>query len=327
MKHKNNIFFLLLILAGSAQAISFRDYYYGNRKSDIPSHKKEINAEVARGNLNLNNIGLTDLVGFDQVPGLNKLRFLYLDGNQITKLPENIFQILPGLRMLSLFNNPIPLTREQLHKEFHLPQNVVMDFKTPEQERIEQELFTAIGNADVSAARQRLEDIIIGRVSGPLFSKINISKIRDANGDNLLHAAIRDAAERIKVIEGMSFGLPEKEKNTVKKIQAEQKREINDRYMKIINAIVSCGDECVQEILFTPNAEGQRVVDAMIAKLGFNSPITQAMLHALIQEEEKEQRESSRVGAQANAANLEWSLAHQQEEKENEEKEQHEIKK
>ncbi len=411
MKYKNSLIFLLITLAGSAQAISFRDYYQ--------SHEKEVNAAVAAGSLHLNNKELTDLIGFDEIPGitaleelrlddnklttltenifhglthlmllelthnelatlpenifhgLTSLRWLFLANNQFSELPENIFgglneledlnlynnhlttlpanifhdlhalkrlhlevnqlaalpnnifhglvsletlnlngnQLttfqentfydLTALRDLSLWNNPIPLTEAQLRKKLHLPHKVEyveLLFKTEDQEQEEQELFAGIGIANISAVRQAIDDIKTGKVNGPLFSKIAISKIRNAKGDNLLHAAIRDAAERIKVIDGMSVGLPEDEKKAVKEVQAEQKAEINDRYMKIISAILSCGEECVQDMLFTSNAEGQQVVDSVVAKLGFDSPIYIAILVGLNQEEKttpKEEKEKN----------------------------------
>ncbi len=278
---------LILTLASTAEAISFRDYYHGNAALGIPSHEKEINWEIARSDLNLGYKGLTDLIGFEEVPGLTALRVLYLNDNQLTALPKNIFPSLTALRMLYLYNNPIPLTEKQLRQELQLPNNVHLTFKRSEEEEAEQNLFTEIGNADVAAVRRQLDDIMVGKIRGPFYSKINISKIRDSNGNNLLHAAIRDAAERIKIIDGMSTGLSEVKKKAVKEVQTEQKREINDRYMKIISAILSCGEECVQNMLFTSNAEGQQVVDAIFAKLGFNSPITHAILYVLSTEESR----------------------------------------
>ncbi len=448
----------ILAMVGSAQAISFHDYYHGNAELGIPPHEKEINAAIATRHLRLISKGLTDLIGFNEVPGvaalrevdftdnlltelpnnifhnlpalvilnlngnelnslprnifhgLTKLEYLYLQSNKLTALPENIFhgltalldlhlasnqlttlptnifsgltalemldlgrnpltelpenifhnlkrlqilllndnqlatlpenifQGLTALRDLYLYdnelttladnifhgltalqslnlnnnqftalsahifngltiledlhleNNPIPLTQAQLRKELQLPGSVELLFKTPEQQRAEQELFTAIENADALAVRQRLVDIRARWSHTERGFRTIISKIRDANGDNILHAAIKDAAERIRLINGMSAGLPEGEKQLVKQVQEEQKREINDRYMKVIRAIFSCGELCVQDMLFTPNAEGQLVIDSMVAKLGFDSPITQAIFSVLNPEEEKKIR-------------------------------------
>ncbi len=407
MKHKNNIFILLITLVGSAQAISFRDYYHGNEALGILPHGKEVNAAVATGKLDLSDKGLTDLIGFDEIPdlntlqelhlahnelvalpenifhgliqlrslrlnnndlitlpvnifrGLTSLQWLYLDNNQLIELPENIFgglTVLEGLNLsdnqltsfpdnifhglhglkilylggnrlatlpvntfhgltaleelylddnqfstlsanifngltelgfLNLTNNPISLTQSQLAKELQLPRNTELVFKNSGQEKIEQELFAAIRKADASEVHQLLNYIMSGMIGGFHFP-IHIWKIRDAKGDNLVHAAIRDVAERSKVIDGMSVGLPEDEKKAVKEVQAEQKTEINDRYMKIISEILSCGEECVQDMLFTPNAEGQQVIDAVIAKLGFDSPIYKAILKGLTPEESLE---------------------------------------
>ncbi len=345
MKFKSSLFLLLLALTRSAEAISFRDYYHGNESLSIPPHEKEINDEVATGSLDLRYTALTDLVGFDEVPGLAELRRLSLSNNELATLPDNIFHGLSALKLLSLNdnrlatlpanafrgltaleslylynnqltafspniingltsleeldleNNPIPLTQAQL--ELQLPDSITLSFKTPKQEQAEWELFVALENADVLTFRCWLDEIMTGVIhaAGMIHIvpnvRIVVSKIRNPNGDNLLHAAIRAAAERIKVIDGMSVGLPEAEKKAVKEIQAEQKAEINDRYMKIISEILSCGEQCVEDMLFTPNAEGQQVVDAVVAKLGFDSPITQAILFVLSPEESRELHSSA----------------------------------
>ncbi len=360
---KRNIFLLLLSFVCSAQAISFRDYYHGNAELGIPSHEKDIVEAVRLGSLNLNNKDLTDLIGFNEIPGLNLLRTLFLNKNQFSILPENIFDgltslqelylsnnqlnmlpenifrrltalkilvlyknqlimlsenifhglislqalnlennqlialpgnifsDLPALRLLYLGDNPIPLSQAQLRKELRLPANVLLEFKTQKQERAEQELFRSIENADVSTLRKRLEAIKRRNILGPKMHTIDISKIRDSHGDNLLHAAIRDAAKRIGIVNAMTIGLPEKEKAAAKEVQAEQKAKINQKYMKIISVILSCGEKCVQEMLFTPNAEGEQVIDAIIAKLGLDSPIYTAIIDALTQAKEEEKKE------------------------------------
>ncbi len=335
MKLKNSLFFLFIALAGSSQAISFRDYHYGSMALGIPSHEKEINDEVAKGSLNLRNKELTDLNGFNEVPDLDKLLLLNLSHNKLATLPENIFQELTRLRnlflndnrltklsanifhsltalqmldlynnqlnglpinifnglselrRLSLWNNPIPLTKAQLVKELQLPLKIEFSFKTQKQARAEQELFAAIKNADVLMVGQWLADIMNERVRAPWFFKIDITKIRNSNDDNLLHAAIKDAAERLRTID-RELGIVRRdeklspdEKKKANNVLLEQKSEINDRYMKIISEILSCGEKCVRNMLFTPNAEGQQVIDAMFAKLGFDSPITQAILFVL----------------------------------------------
>ncbi len=357
MNYKNTIFLLLLSLGGSAQAISFRDYYRGNADLEIRPHEKEINDAVASGTLNLDNKHLTDLSGFNEVPGLTALRTLYLSFNQLTSLPQNIFHDLTGLRSLYLYNNqltelpenifhgltrlqslylyhnqlaalqenvfqgltalqtidlsynqftsmtanifrglprlqnlylannPISLNSAQLRKKLGLPAYVSPHFKTPEQKQIERSLFASIENADVSRLRQRLYDIQVGKVRAPERGFIDISKIRNAKGDNLLHAAIREAAKRIGIVQAMTVGLPEKEKVEAREVQAEQKATINDRYMKIISVILSCGEECVQDMLFTPNAQGEQVIDAIVAKLGLDSPIYEAIIKGLTPEE------------------------------------------
>ncbi len=395
---------LILTLASTVEAISFRDYYRGNAELGIPPHEKKIDDAVATGTLDLSNKELTDLVGFNEIPGLSVLRnlllnnnhitalsenvfheltaleylvlnsndltvlpenifhglsalqTLYLGSNQLAALPENIFHGLTSLQVislgnnqltalpehvfaqlkalqeLSLMNNPIRLTQAELRNELQLPSEVKLNFKTAEQAQAEQKLFAAMKNADASAVRRRLDDIMAEKIRHHII----ISKIRDINGDNLLHAAIRDAAERIGAIDKelgnirRDAKLSMEEKNEANKVLLERKSEINDQYMKIISAILSCGEECIQNMLFTPNAEGQQVIDAVVAKLGFDSPIYKAILEGLTSEEakekkEKEQSDSGRVATQASTANFGWTPAHQPQEKE--EEAQHETQK
>ncbi len=352
---KRNLFLLLLTLAGSAEAISFQDYYHGNEELGIPSHKKEVDAGVADGVLGLQRKKLTDLIGFDEIPGLTALEEIYLNNNQLTALPANIFNGLSALQFLNLsynqftalpdnlfngltslrilelndnqltalpadlfhgltalqkldlYNNPISLTEEQLLKELQLPANINLRFKTREQKWAERKLFVAIGNADAVTFRDRLAEIMAERdrerISTVMGTPIVVSKIRDAKGNNLLHAAIKEAAKRIKVIDKelenirRDEELSADEKKTATSVLLEQKREINDRYMKIMSAILSCGEECVQDMLFTPNAEGQQVIDAIFADLGFNSPIYKAILEGLTPEEKaKETQEKKEKG-------------------------------
>ncbi len=366
---------LILILAGSAQAISFRDYYHGNAELGIPSHEKEVNDAIETGKLDLSNKALTDLIGFNEIPGitllwrldleenqlimlpdnvfrgfsalktidlndnqltavpanifrdlsaveslslannliqelsqnvfhgLTALEDLNISNNQLTALPFNIFQGLTALRDVAVFNNPIPLTQEQLRKELQLPDNISLRFKTPSQEWVEKILFAAIGNADASNVRYWLDEIKAERFKSRKHQLLGIimiiSKIRDAKGDNLLHAAIRDAAERIGGID-RELGtirrdekLSTDEKQVANDVLLDQKREINDRYMKVISAILSCGEECVQDMLFTPNVEGQQVIDAVVAKLGFDSPIYKAILEGLTPDESPEAHPSA----------------------------------
>ncbi len=377
MKLKNNIFFILIALASSAHAISFRDYYHGNEELGIRPHEKEVNAAVATGMLNLNNIGLTDLIGFDEIPrltslkklyisdnlltelpenifhGLNRLQRLELDNNQLIELPENIFHDLIQLNQLDLshnqfitfpknifkslkavlwiylndnelitlpqnifhglpsllgvhlqnnqittlpenifpsrlervflYNNPLPLTQV---KEAGIGPNTVVVFKSPQEAQAEDQLFAAIRNAQNAEVRKIIDAIIAENIPTRGNYAIKISKIRDASGNNLLHAAIQSAAARLGTIAGLGVQLSEEEKKEAKEVLAEQRSKINDRYMKIIGAILSCGDECVQEMLFTPNHDGQMVIDEMFAKLGPTNPITQAILSILTPEEE-----------------------------------------
>ena len=98
---------LILTLAGSAHAVSFRDYYHGNQALGIPSHEKEINDAVkSKKYLILRKANLTDLDGLDEIPGIEELTALQVDDNKIATLPEFI-GTLPKLTYLCARHNKI----------------------------------------------------------------------------------------------------------------------------------------------------------------------------------------------------------------------------
>ncbi len=99
----NKIIFMVMcgvLTPHITQTVSFKDYYHANQAT--------VDAELALGKLNLAKKGLTDLEGFtsEHVPYLGELRELYLQDNQLHKLPESIAQ-LAQLERLDVSNNQL----------------------------------------------------------------------------------------------------------------------------------------------------------------------------------------------------------------------------
>lgn len=345
MKLKLNLL-ILLSIANSAHAISFRDYYYGNEDLGLPPRGTEIYEAVARKSLNLCCKGLTDLIDFDEehVRGLNAVRDLRLNHNQLTSLPANIgnmtqlrrlnadynqlttipetlgslahlfdldlsnnqLNIIPEtignlaqlrtlnlgnneltyipetigrlkeLTYLNLFNNPLQMNTNELRELLQIPYyrqvyygqlRVDFFFKFPEQEKAEKELFNAITRGNVHQVQQQFTAIPNDGNGG----KIDVTKIRDEAGNNLLHSVIKSAAAHLQAVK-----------------DPKERADINDRYMKIFSIILGCGEECVQKMLYTPDAMGEQVVDEIFNKLGPESPLFKAVVFGgEITEEEK----------------------------------------
>lgn len=129
----------------------------------------------------------------------------------------------------------------------------------------------------------------------PLMRKLEISKIRDQLGNNLLHIAVNEAGARVKEMRDAlsevrnDIELSEKDRAEVTDSLSKRIDEINDRYMKILAVLFECGDECVQEMLWMPNARGEAVVYSILRQLGPSSPIFRAI--TLAGEEDNEEQE------------------------------------
>ena len=87
-----------------------RKYYKPSIEELI--HENRIPAMTGPQNdrsLNLSGLGITDLTGLADIPGIEAVRHLWLAGNQIKTIPARIFAELPNLRTLKLNNNPIEI--------------------------------------------------------------------------------------------------------------------------------------------------------------------------------------------------------------------------
>ncbi len=102
--------FLILCLAVSATAgviqaagVSIQDLIDQNK---IPP--------VFDNSLDLNNRSISSLIGLENIPGVQKIKTLWLNGNLLTSLPSNI-QGVPNLQKLFVNKNQItslPINRE-----------------------------------------------------------------------------------------------------------------------------------------------------------------------------------------------------------------------
>ncbi len=264
---------------------------------------------------------LTDLLfrenEIDELPDcfgqLVKLNRLVAAENQLTKVP---FLGGTALRSVKLAENPLPFSNEQLYEELGLKPEVELTFKSQNREQEEHRLFGAIMAGDVEAVGQ-LYTKIKGFLNKsypfesfvPILNPIDIAKIRDPYGNNLLHATIQRASEHLRQISKQMNALVQDESLTEKskadrleKLE-HQKSEINDRYMKIFSILLNCRQKCVEDMLNTTNAQGETVIMAMLGKLGPDNPLFLAIEKVLLDEEKqiKEEKKIKAIQAQEEA--------------------------
>lgn len=124
MKFKMYALFISIIIAGSAQAISFATY--------LKDHEKEIKSMAAGKIIDLSHKHLTDLKDFDEahIPGLSTVKSINLANNELTAIPRDTFKDLNDLFLLDLDGNPIPLTHDEFVKSVNLPPKTLLFFRT-----------------------------------------------------------------------------------------------------------------------------------------------------------------------------------------------------
>ncbi len=203
---------------------------------------------------------------------LTRLRELWLYGNQLTIIPENIVHGLQGFQDLDISDNPIHSLSPSLVNEVRSQIKAMLKFKTKDQEQAEYQLFNAIRSGSLELVRYRFNRIVTLKVWET--SRIDISKIRDANGNNLLHATINALANKIKDISNNQTFANEGKK--VVALHIAQKI-----YTKMFMTLTQfCGPK-VQDMLLTRNKNGDDVLGAAIGILGPDS----LLVHALRQYE------------------------------------------
>ncbi len=223
---------------------------------------------VALEELDLNDNQISQLP--QSISNLIHLRDLFLSGNTLVTLPH-VLNKLQALEKLGLRNNPLTVTDAQLRKQLELPERVNVLYKTEEQEKVEKELIDAIKNGDEAAVRKVFAAIMAGRILiGPENDeKIDISKIRDAKGNNLLQIVLQSLVDTIATIS--------KKKTGSKKDIAEAIYNAEVLYTKIYMTITQFGGPKVQDMMLTRNKAGQDLVQAAVGRLSPNSFFVQTI--------------------------------------------------
>lgn len=119
MKIINLLILTIAIIANSAHAISFRDYYH--------AHEKEINEEIESRELILTAKDLTDIDGLDEIENIESIELLHLCSNRITAIPDWIGE-LKNLELLYLCHNKLTAIPDSIGdltnlKELYLEDN------------------------------------------------------------------------------------------------------------------------------------------------------------------------------------------------------------
>ncbi len=209
--------------------------------------------------------------------GLTALKQIYLENNQFIDLPNDIFLGLSALRKVCLYNNPIAeIGVWKMRQNYQLSEGAFIDFKRMEQEKAEENLIHAITRADIDKTRVAFKQIMTGEVKTGLDvyrqEKIDISKIRDTDGNNLLHI----------IINGYSMI-----KSRLQKENEEIREYADIAYGKVFMILVQFGGPKVQDMLLTRNKSGDDVLTRALALLGENSLIVSGIWHVLAQLPEK----------------------------------------
>ncbi len=236
------------------------------------------------------NLGQNQLRQFPEIATLLKLKALYLQDNQIPRVPSIALQQLEliyiqnnqitdlhpsigelrRLRELYCWNNPIPFTEKELHRRLKLRPGVILVFKSTMQEMAEAQLYESIRMAKETEAQKAFKSIITGKVRGPNQQKIDVTKIRDikmfdeygneiGGNNNLLHAVI------------VAMNNKRREINNDEDFTAVGKRKriavAHESLSKIFGYFVQFGGPATEIMLKTRNTQGDDVITAALATL------------------------------------------------------------
>lgn len=207
----------------------------------------------------------------DKPSKLVSLHNLYLSGNDFVTPPLGLNK-LPALESLDLRNNPMTYTDAELRKILELRPDINFLYKTPEQEKVEQALINGIKAGDADAVQKAFTTIMAGRIligPQPADEKIDISKIRDADGNNLLQLLLKTLVAKVGEIKSK------------KKLNAKTKAEaifaIETRYTKIYMTLTQFGGPKVYDMIIARNKAGQDLFQAASGSLNPESFFVQTL--------------------------------------------------
>ncbi len=276
--------------------------FHGLNKLSVLSLGNTLRSTLVQGIFNgLANLTLLDLGGnnITTLPPhifspLVKLEYLYLDDNQISVLPAHILAGLKRLKLVKLYNNPISLSTEKLRTELELKPKVKLYFKRPEQILVEQQLFDAIRNGDIHAVRNLYKTIMVRGVKIPdpdSSREIDIAKIRDANGNNLVQLVVKALADRVANMRSeitqimIDNSMSEGEKKTAAEVIRQQIRAAEARYLKIFMILIQFGGPKVEDLLLTRDKNGDDVLATAVGTLGKDSTFVKGMILVAFEEQ------------------------------------------
>ncbi len=246
----------IFMIASSAQAISFRDYYQ--------LQEKTILASLSEARLDLSGKHLTSLDGFNLTdsPELAALQTLNLNDNDLTHIPSPF--IFPNLSRIYLINNPIPGTTDQLRETLGLPKHTTLFFKSTAQELFEEQLTKAVSSLDVGAEQHLLKELTKGMITAPFITPIQLAKIRDAHGNTLLHLLATSAGNCIKIMRNVE------ELSEIWSL-------VTDNSLQVLFALNGADQNAVREMLITRNPQGQ-IPAEIILDLAGPGPLYKAFI-------------------------------------------------
>lgn len=174
------LFFLICLFSGSILfAMESNSFSTWLRKNESDKGNGDYWLKKACGLMSINN-KITKIPS--DVSEFTDLQLLSLPDNRLENLPAEIKNI-SKLGFLVVKGNPIPGTQEEFVARYNLTHVGYIEFKTPEVENAQQNLFRYIKTGQLNQA------IILARQIKEK-SGWNPNHLRDAQGDSPLHYAV-----------------------------------------------------------------------------------------------------------------------------------------
>ncbi len=208
--------------------------------------------------INLNSNKISELPDMSK---LVRLGTLNLSGNEFTTVSENLTNLIHHAN-IDLRNNPMPYTDAELRNILGAQKGALwhhLIYKDHEQEAGEKALIDSIKEGNADAVQKAFTIIIAGRIKTGryLTKKIDISKIRDAEGDNLLQIVLKTLLQKIAAIN--------KQMKPKEAVDAIHDAQVN--YTRIYLILTQFGGPKVQEMMLARNKAGQDLFQAAVGNL------------------------------------------------------------